>query len=80
MSIAQLQQALDDLRDSQVADDALTAVDAARRLRDLAEAAETDNVRAARSAGVAWSKLGKVYGLTKQGAQQRFRRHGEPKG
>ena len=37
---------------------------------DLLEAAE---VVAARKAGVTWTEIGACYGLTKQGAQQRFR-------
>ncbi|MGC5617346.1 hypothetical protein [Georgenia sp. Z1491] len=50
----------------------LEVLDGARRLRETAEAIESDAVRAARSAKVSWSKIGAVYGLTKQGAQQRF--------
>lgn len=65
-----LSQALSRLKS---AGDPLAAVDASRELRELADAAELDRVRAARQAGIAWSRIGKVYGLTKQGAQQRFR-------
>jgi hypothetical protein len=62
------------------------AVDALRRtadpverlvlVRDLQEAShelETTTVDAARRAGVTWAEIGAVYGLTKQGAQQRFK-------
>jgi hypothetical protein len=49
------------------------ALAAARTLREIAEAAERDAVAAARAAGISWSAVGKVYGLTKQGAQQRFK-------
>lgn len=30
-------------------------------------------MRLAREAGLSWTKIGAVYGLTKQGAQQRFK-------
>ncbi|MGO1562191.1 MAG: hypothetical protein ACTHXO_01435 [Actinomycetaceae bacterium] len=50
----------------------LAVLDGARRLRETAESIESDAVRSARAAGVSWSKIGSVYGLTKQGAQQRF--------
>ncbi|NNG19378.1 hypothetical protein HJ590_07250 [Naumannella sp. ID2617S] len=53
--------------------DPLAAIQAMARLRAAAEACELDLVRAARNQGVSWSKIGAVYGLTKQGAQQRFR-------
>jgi hypothetical protein len=49
------------------------ALAAARALREIAEAVERDAVTAARAAGLSWSAIGKVYGLTKQGAQQRFK-------
>ena len=48
-------------------------LDAARRLREGADELERAAVEAARSAGMTWSEIGAVYGLTKQGAQQRFR-------
>ncbi len=47
-------------------------VDAARRVREAAEALEMANVDAARDAGLTWADIGDRYGLTKQGAQQRF--------
>lgn len=48
-------------------------LDAARRLREGADELERAAVEAARAAGMTWSEIGAVYGLTKQGAQQRFR-------
>ncbi len=55
------------------APNALAALDAGRRLRERAEEIERDLVLAARTAGVSWAKIGKLYGMSKQGAQQRFR-------
>jgi hypothetical protein len=51
----------------------MSRVDAARRAREAAEELEAAQVEAARKAGVTWVEIGAVYGLTKQGAQQRFR-------
>jgi hypothetical protein len=48
-------------------------LDAARRLREAAEELEAAQVEAARKAGATWNEIGACYGLTKQGAQQRFR-------
>ena len=48
-------------------------LDAARRVREGADELERAAVEAARAAGMTWSEIGAVYGLTKQGAQQRFR-------
>ena len=45
---------------------------AARQARELADAMEFAAIRNARDARVSWAKIGSVYGLTKQGAQQRF--------
>jgi hypothetical protein len=53
--------------------DPIGALAAARRLREASESIERDAVSAARAAGVSWSAIGRVYGLTKQGAQQRFK-------
>jgi hypothetical protein len=55
------------------ADGPMSELEAARRLREAAEALEAAQVRAARKAGATWSEIGALYGLTKQGAQQRFR-------
>ena len=51
----------------------LARLDAARRLREAADELEEAELRAARKAGATWSEIGACYGLTKQGAQQRFR-------
>ena len=56
-----------------VADGPMRRLDAARRLREAAEELETAQVEAARKAGATWLEIGARYGLTKQGAQQRFR-------
>lgn len=61
------------LRAHQAAGDPLAALDAARVLREEAERLERTAVDAVRAAGTSWSKIGALYGLTKQGAQQRFR-------
>jgi hypothetical protein len=47
-------------------------LDAARRAREAAEALERASIENARGAGLTWAEIGDVYGLTKQGAQQRF--------
>ena len=52
---------------------ALQALDTARSEREQADRNERAALRDARSAGVSWSRIGEVYGLTKQGAQQRFK-------
>jgi hypothetical protein len=51
----------------------MSRLQAARRLREAAEELEAAQVEAARKAGATWSEIGACYGLTKQGAQQRFR-------
>lgn len=53
--------------------EALAALDLARLGRESAEATERAAVVSAREAGVSWSRIGELYGLTKQGAQQRFK-------
>ena len=55
------------------ADSPMSRLDAARRLREAAEELEAAQVEAARKAGATWLEIGELYGLTKQGAQQRFR-------
>ena len=55
------------------ADSPMSRLDAARRLREAAEELEAAQVEAARKAGATWIEIGACYGLTKQGAQQRFR-------
>jgi hypothetical protein len=56
-----------------VADGPISRLEAARQLREAAEEVEAAQVDAARKAGVTWNEIGACYGLTKQGAQQRFR-------
>jgi hypothetical protein len=55
------------------ADGPMSELEAVRRLREAAEALEAAQVRTARKAGATWNEIGALYGLTKQGAQQRFR-------
>ena len=55
------------------AKDPLERLDAARRLREAADELEASAIEAAREAGTTWGDIGDLYGLTKQGAQQRFR-------
>lgn len=57
----------------EAADDPMRRLDAARILRETAEELEAAQVEAARKAGATWIEIGACYGLTKQGAQQRFR-------
>jgi hypothetical protein len=65
----------------EVADGPVSRLDAARRLREAAEELEAAQVEAARKAGATWIDIGACYGLTKQGAQQRFRaKKAEPAG
>jgi hypothetical protein len=56
-----------------VADGPISRLEVARRLREAAEELEAAQVEAARKAGATWNEIGACYGLTKQGAQQRFR-------
>jgi hypothetical protein len=56
-----------------VADGPMSRLEAARHLREAAEELEAAQVEAARKAGATWMEIGALYGLTKQGAQQRFR-------
>ena len=71
-----LERALDDLGRAKTPTDRLSA---ARRLREAADKLEAANIDAARESGLTWAEIGALYGLTKQGAQQRFRqaRHKE---
>jgi hypothetical protein len=69
-----------DRRRFERATDALRAIpdpvgrlDAIRGAREALEVLEADAVRDARHAGVTWKAIGALYGLSKQGAQQRFR-------
>jgi hypothetical protein len=62
--------ALDALRQASSPADRLAS---ARLVREAAEKLEGAHIEAARAAGLTWAEIGTVYGLTKQGAQQRFR-------
>jgi hypothetical protein len=53
--------------------DPVVRLDAVRDARERLEALEVDAVRSARHAGATWKSIGALYGLSKQGAQQRFR-------
>lgn len=53
--------------------DPVRRLDAIRIARERLEALELDAVHDARCAGVTWKSIGALYGLSKQGAQQRFR-------
>jgi hypothetical protein len=55
------------------ADGPISRLEAALRLREAAEELEAAEIAAARKAGATWHEIGACYGLTKQGAQQRFR-------
>ncbi|MCD2191980.1 RNA polymerase subunit sigma-70 [Actinomycetospora endophytica] len=70
-AFAQLRKALDALESADGPRERLSAV---RRLRQTAEELEGDLVEEARSAGLRWSDIGELYGTSKQGVQQRFRR------
>ncbi|MCC7364010.1 MAG: hypothetical protein IT303_06530 [Dehalococcoidia bacterium] len=72
MAKRHLRQLREELMALELASAGLEAVDAARRLRETAEALEQDRVEAARKAGFSWSQVGALYGMSKQGAQQRF--------
>ena len=53
--------------------DPLLRLDAVRAARERLEVLEVAAVRDARQAGATWKAIGALYGLSKQGAQQRFR-------
>lgn len=65
-----LERAVDALR---AIPDPLARLDAVRSGREQLEALEAEAVRSARHAGATWKAIGALYGLSKQGAQQRFR-------
>ena len=64
-----LDRALDRLR---LIPDPLRRLDALRLGRERLAAMEADAVREARRSGATWKAIGALYGLSKQGAQQRF--------
>ena len=64
------------LRDHGKRRDPLEKLEAARRLAEAAECLEQEAAAAARAAGRTWTEIAKVYGTSKQAAQQRFRTKG----
>jgi hypothetical protein len=54
--------------------DPLKRLEAVRGAREAAEALEARAVREARAAGATWGQIGSLYGVSKQAAQQRFRK------
>ena len=54
--------------------DPLQRLDAARQVREEVERLELEAMTASRAAGRTWADIGALYGLSKQGAQQRFKR------
>jgi hypothetical protein len=57
--------------------DPVRRLDAVRQARAAVEKLERECVAASRAAGTTWTEIGALYGLTKQGAQQRFRKTAE---
>lgn len=53
--------------------DPLARLTAARQARERFEQFELEQVKLLRREGATWSRIGALYGLTKQGAQQRFK-------
>src|SRR5207249_8909934 len=58
----------------QKAKDPLARLKAAHRVVELARQFESATLREARRTGARWEDIGAVYGMSKQGAQQRFGR------
>jgi len=54
--------------------DPMPRLAAVRRAREALEELEASTVAEARSAGATWGQIGSLYGVSKQAAQQRFRR------
>ena len=52
--------------------DPLDRLDVVRASRERLERLEAESVAAARAGGATWRDVGGLYGLSKQGAQQRF--------
>ncbi len=61
------------LRAHQQATFPIEKLQASRRIREAAEELEAIAIQEARRGGATWTEIGSCYGLTKQGAQQRFR-------
>jgi hypothetical protein len=62
------------------ATDVVAGLEAARAVREAAEALENAKVNEARRAGVTWEEIGWIYDMTRQGAQQRFKDAGGKRG
>lgn len=60
------------LSECEAANGPAASLDAARRLREAAEDLEIAAIEAARQNGTTWSRIGTVYGTSKQAVQQRF--------
>lgn len=54
--------------------DPLERLDAIRQTREAVERLEAATFEEARAAGVTWNQIGDLYGMSRQAAQQRFRR------
>jgi len=54
--------------------DPLERLDAIRGAREALEQLAQDAVDEARASGATWKQIGALYGISKQAAQQRFRR------
>lgn len=67
--LKRVQKAIDALAD---AVEPLEALAAARQLREAAEEVERVRAQEARAAGATWTRIGALYGTSKQNAQQRF--------
>ena len=63
-------------------EDPIERLEATRTAREELERREREAVAACRAAGHTWTDIGARYGLSRQGAQQRFRRRSatEPTG
>jgi hypothetical protein len=59
-------------------DDPIARLDATRAAREELERREQEAVADCRAAGHTWTDIGARYGLSRQGAQQRFRRPRSP--
>ncbi len=54
--------------------DPMARLDAIRKVREAVERLEQEAAEAARADGATWKRIGELYGVSKQAAQQRFRR------
>lgn len=52
----------------------LARLDALRQVREAVERLEREAAEAARADGATWRRIGELYGVSRQAAQQRFRR------